>query len=136
MQIVRLDHINIRTAHMKALIRFYEDILGLIKGDRPPFQVPGCWLYHGDIAVVHLVEMTEQPQVNELRMEHFALRAEGLADFLAHLRASDMPYTVDVVPGLEVRQVNIFDPDGNHIEVQFARSEQADLAPFDGRAAA
>ncbi len=69
-------------------------------------------------------------------MEHFALRAEGLAEFLAHLRACNVAYSVSIVPGTENRQVNIFDPDGNHIEVQFAGSEQADLAPFDGGATA
>jgi hypothetical protein len=38
------------------------------------------------------------------------------------------------VPGLDIRQVNIYDPDGNHIEVQFGPDEQADMASFAGRA--
>jgi hypothetical protein len=38
-----------------------------------------------------------------------------------------------VVPGLNIRQVNIYDPDGNHIEVQFGPEEEADMAPFEGR---
>jgi hypothetical protein len=38
------------------------------------------------------------------------------------------------VPGLNIRQVNIYDPDGNHIEVQFGPDEQAEMASFEGRA--
>ena len=38
------------------------------------------------------------------------------------------------MPGLDIRQVNIYDPDGNHIEVQFGLDEQADMASFEGRA--
>jgi hypothetical protein len=34
------------------------------------------------------------------------------------------------VPDVEIRQVNVFDPDGNHIEIQFAPEEEADLESF------
>ncbi len=44
MHIVRLDHVNIRTANIEPLTRFYEDVLGLEIGERPAFQVPGRWL--------------------------------------------------------------------------------------------
>ncbi len=37
-----------------------------------------------------------------------------------------------IIPGLGNKQVNIFDPDGNHVEIQFAAEEEADLSPFDG----
>lgn len=133
MAIVRLDHVNIITANLDALRRFYEDVLGLRTGDRPPFGVGGAWLYCGEIAIVHLVHVERQPNAGEPRLEHFAFFADGLADFLGHLRGHNVAYYVAVVPGLGVRQVNIFDPDGNHIEVQFAAEETADIAPFAGK---
>ena len=135
MAVVRLDHVNIITANLDTLQGFYEDVLGLRTGDRPSFGVDGAWLYCGEIAIVHLVQAERQPSAGEPRLEHFALFADGLADFLGHLRDHNVAYDVAVVPGLGIRQVNIFDPDGNHIEVQFAADETADITAFTGKIA-
>ena len=40
-----LDHFNIRTRKLADTVRFYEDVLGLEKGDRPNFAFPGAWMY-------------------------------------------------------------------------------------------
>ena len=82
--------------------------------------------------MVHLVEVDEQPETSQPSLEHFAFAAEGLDAFLAGLRAKGVAYEVRVVPGWETRQVNIHDPDGNHIHVDFAAHEEADLSPFAG----
>src|SRR5690242_17690871 len=37
-----LDHVNIRTANLEAVSKFYSEILGLRKGPRPPFGFPGA----------------------------------------------------------------------------------------------
>jgi catechol 2,3-dioxygenase-like lactoylglutathione lyase family enzyme len=126
----RLDHVNIRTANLAALRRFYADVLGLRDGERPPFTFAGAWLYCGERAAVHLVEVGRAPQGREPRIEHFAFGAAGLADFLARLRRAKTAYRIALVPGSGNRQVNVLDPDGNHVEVQFAASEDADLSDF------
>ncbi len=125
MALVRLDHVNIRTAGLAAMSRFYEDVLGLASGERPPFGFGGAWHYCGARAAVHLVEVARAPAGREPRIEHFAFRAEGLAAFLDNLRRRDVPYRRAVVPGSGVRQVNVEDPDGNHIEIQFAAEDDA-----------
>jgi catechol 2,3-dioxygenase-like lactoylglutathione lyase family enzyme len=109
MGIAWLDHVNIRTANLAAMSRFYEEILGMRKGPRPNFRFGGA------------------------RLEHFAFRSFGFAPFLDRLRDAGISYSISVVPGLNIRQVNIYDPDGNHIEVQFGPEEEADMAPFEGR---
>ncbi|HEX7562695.1 MAG TPA: VOC family protein, partial [Bradyrhizobium sp.] len=38
-----LDHFNIRTRKLADTVQFYQDILGLTKGDRPNFAFPGAW---------------------------------------------------------------------------------------------
>ncbi len=134
MGIAWLDHVNIRTANLAAMSRFYEEILGLPSGPRPPFRFPGAWHYVGDRAAVHLVTVPQQPESGSPKLEHFALRGLGLATFLAKLRRANLPYTIATVPGLGLRQVNIFDPDGNHIEVQFGPEEEGDLSAFRGAA--
>ena len=50
--------------------------------------------------------------------------------FLSNLRDMKVPYNISIIPEVEIRQVNIHDPDGNHIEIQFAPSEEGDISNF------
>lgn len=126
MALIRLDHVNIRTENLAAMTDFYEEVLGLTSGERPAFGFPGAWLYCGDVAVVHLIEVTEaSTPAGSLQLEHFAFAAKGLADFLTLLRRRGENYRVGVVPGLGIVQVNIHDPDGNHIHIDFDPAEAA-----------
>lgn len=130
MTVKALDHINIRTARLGEMVAFYSEVLGMRPGVRPPFTFNGAWLYCGERAAVHLVEVSHAPQAGEPRIGHFAFQAAGLADFLDRLRGKDIAYRVSVVPDLELRQVFLHDPDGNQVEVTFAAEETADLANF------
>ena len=130
MTIIDLDHVNLRTRQLAAMSTFYQNILGLRLGERPPFKVDGAWLYCGTRAAVHLVEVEDQPAGVEPKIEHFAFRAEGLATFLDTLQSAKIAYRVSIVPAMEIRQVNIYDPDGNHIEVAFGPEDEADLSDF------
>ncbi|HCP00814.1 MAG TPA: hypothetical protein DIT35_04925 [Rhodospirillaceae bacterium] len=132
-----LDHVNIRTAQLDAMSDFYEGVLGLKRGKRPDFPFGGAWHYCGSNAVVHLVEMAKKIKPGEAQVEHFALRAGGsMKLFQRKLRKHDAPY--EMVPLLEMNmvQVNVFDPDGNKIEVQFAATGNDDMEPFPGNSAA
>jgi hypothetical protein len=77
--------------------------------------------------VVHLVEVRRTPGANDVRLEHFAFMAKDLAGFLKKLKAENIPYEIAIVPMSGNTQVNIYDPDGNHIEVQFDASDKAEL---------
>jgi len=132
-----LDHVNIRTAQLDAMSEFYEDVLGLKRGKRPNFPFGGAWHYCGSNAIVHLVETTKKIKPGEAQVEHFALRAGGsIKAFQRKMRNHDAPY--EVVPLLEINmmQVNVFDPDGNKIEVQFTATDKDDMEPFPGKSAA
>ncbi len=128
MGLVWLDHVNIRTANLEAMVGFYRDVLGLEQGARPPFSFGGAWLYCGDKAAVHLVQTSAGAAATvkvtavagEPKIEHFAFRAEGLEQFVERLKAHDVEYRLTVVPKIGLRQVHVDDPDGNHIEVSFA----------------
>jgi catechol 2,3-dioxygenase-like lactoylglutathione lyase family enzyme len=122
MPLVWLDHVNIRTANLETMTRFYAGVLGLTLGPRPPFSFEGAWLYCGDKAAVHLVSKRNMSTA-ESSIDHFAFRATGLAEFVNRLKANDVPYRITVVPKLELRQVRISDPDGNRIEVAFPAEE-------------
>jgi catechol 2,3-dioxygenase-like lactoylglutathione lyase family enzyme len=132
MALKALDHVTIRTARLSELTSFYTKALGLRPGTRPAFRFPGAWLYCEGRAAVHLIEVPQPPDEPDPRIEHFAFRAQGLADFLAHLRELDVAYETAIVPDLEIRQVHIRDPDGNHVEIAFAAEEQAELGDYPG----
>jgi len=129
MPLRRLDHVNIRTAQLGRLIEWYRDVLGLEPGPRPDFPFGGAWLYCDGYPVVHLVETRSRHQGLDPTLEHFAFSAEGLDQFLEHLRAHSVAYRCGTAPGeaFGIKQVNIWDPDGNHIHVDFARTETSAL---------
>jgi len=123
MAIAALDHINIRTANLAAVSAFYEDVLGLRKGPRPPFDFGGAWHYCGDTAVIHLVDVEAQDQPEDPPLDHFAFRAADLAGFLERLKTLGVSYETRIIPRTGGAQINVHDPDGNKIEVQFAPHE-------------
>jgi catechol 2,3-dioxygenase-like lactoylglutathione lyase family enzyme len=119
-----LDHVNIRTANLEALVRFYEDVVGLKQGARPPLGFPGAWMYAGERAVIHLVGVERQPQPQgALRLEHFAFTAQGLPELLQRLTNQGISYQRSRQAGTGSVVVNLLDPDGNRLHLDFAASE-------------
>ncbi|MCP4820689.1 MAG: glyoxalase [Shimia sp.] len=115
-----LDHANIRTTNLAVMIAFYEDVLNMTNGPRADFDFPGAWLYLGDTAVVHLVSVQGNPQTKgDLALEHAAFRATDLKAFIAKLTEHNVEYYFGFPPGFPIVQVNLQDPDGNHLHVDF-----------------
>ncbi|MDE1156169.1 MAG: hypothetical protein PW735_10625 [Acidobacteriaceae bacterium] len=50
----RLDHVNIHTRDAPAMLGFLKTMLGAEEGFRPPFDVPGHWLYLDGHPAIHL----------------------------------------------------------------------------------
>lgn len=119
-----LDHVNIRTANLAGLVRFYEEALGLEQGARPPLGFPGAWMYAGGRPVIHLVGVELAPEpVGALRLEHFAFSADDLPSFLARLERACVPCKQSRQAGTGNVVVNLQDPDGNRLHVDFPASE-------------
>lgn len=129
MTIQALDHVNLRTADIAGLEAFYVNVLGLSVGPRPNFSFGGVWLYAGRQAVVHLVQATETPRPEgPLRLEHFAFAAHGLRAFLVRLSDHGVPYRLARIEDFGILQVNVHDPDGNHVHLDFPLAEGDELA--------
>lgn len=127
--IQRLDHVNLRTAGLDAMVAWYRRILGLEPGPRPGFSFPGAWLYAGERPLIHLVGTEAAPAADpaDLRIEHFALAARDLPAFLARLEAEGEGYRLRRIPDFGIVQVNVWDPDGNHIHIDFDAAEAEGL---------
>lgn len=131
LELKSLDHVNVRTARLDAMVEWYGRILGMATGPRPDFSFPGAWLYAGGNPVIHLVGVAEAPAADagELRIEHFALSGTGLRPLLARLEAAGERAETRRLPSFPIVQVNVWDPDGNHIHLDFdaAEAEGMDL---------
>lgn len=125
MGLLHLDHASICTPHLGQLIEFYTDVVGLVSGPRPNFSFNGAWMYCRDQPCVHLIEQLhlEGRKKDDLQLAHFAFRAENLKEFLERLRRLDISYRVGIVEDFSICQINVFDPDGNHVHVDFPASE-------------
>lgn len=121
----RLDHVNVRTANLERMVAWYGAVLGMEPGPRPDFGFPGAWLYADGQPVVHLVgvDRPRNADPDELRLEHFALSAEGLPAMLDRLKSAGETYRLNRIEDFGIIQVNLWDPDGNHIHVDFAAAE-------------
>ena len=122
MPIRRLDHVNLRTTRLPEMIAWYRDVLGLVEGPRPDFGFPGAWMYAGDHPIVHLVAVGEEGMGSDgaLKLEHFALAADDLDAFRATIREAGIAGREVLIEDFGLRQINVWDPDGNHIHVDFA----------------
>lgn len=126
MQIGKLDHVNLRTTQLETMIDWYSNILGMHSGDRPNFPFPGAWMYAGESAAVHLIGIDGAPGSGsevDLKLEHFAFSATGGAKLEENLRAIGVQYQRIDLPEINIYQINLWDPDGNHIHVDFPVNE-------------
>ncbi len=126
MQIKKLDHVNVRTTQLDQMVDWYTTVLGMQSGNRPDFPFPGAWMYAGDSPVVHLVGINGEPAVGaeaKLKLEHFALSATGCKRFIEQLEAAGERYKRGELKDFNIVQINVWDPDGNHIHIDFPADE-------------
>lgn len=123
MKINGFSHVNLRTARLAEMVDWYGDILDMHPGDRPDFKFGGAWLYATGLPFIHLVEVPRSPSGDDPKLEHFAFDATGMTDFLGKLTQRGIAHSIDPVPGFPIVQVNLRDPDGNHIHIDFDRAE-------------
>lgn len=117
--IEKLDHVNIRTNQLQAMVEFYERVLELTKGPRPDFAFDGAWLYCDGEALIHLVEVNGPLQNEQVQLEHFAFKAVDFDKSRANLVQQKILHQISPVPGYELTQIHLTDVDGNHIELNF-----------------
>lgn len=122
-----LDHFNIRTRDLASTVRFYEDVLGLEKGPRPNFAFPGAWMYSEGKAVVHLVDIaaTTEPQKPDSGVvHHVAFASHGFDGMKQRLKSKGMPFEARQVPGGDLWQIFVNDPNGVMIELNYEAAKE------------
>ena len=126
MIIKKLDHVNVRTAQLENMTQWYVEVLGLSSGYRPHFPFPGAWLYADKTVVIHLVGVNDLAGAGSeqaLKLEHFAFSASGAATLEKTLNDRAESFRRSEQKEINLVQYNIWDPDGNHIHVDFPADE-------------
>lgn len=133
--IQRLDHITVRTRKPSETVRFFTEVIGLTEGWRPGFNFPGHWLYNGDIAVLHIVTVTDDESalrgylggrdasLGTGAVDHIAFRCHGLDAVQQRLIDLGQPFRERVVPDLGQHQLFVLDPNGINVELVFPHAE-------------
>jgi catechol 2,3-dioxygenase-like lactoylglutathione lyase family enzyme len=137
MSVGTLDHFNIRTRDLAATVHFYETVMGLEKGPRPDFAFPGAWMYSEGKAVVHIVDISktdEQQKPDSGVVHHVAFASHGFDGMKQRLSSKKMPFDARQVPGGELWQIFVNDPNGVMIELNYeAAKEKGTSAPSERR---
>jgi catechol 2,3-dioxygenase-like lactoylglutathione lyase family enzyme len=117
MALSQLDHVTILCSDLGRSRAFYSAALGLVDGDRPPFDFPGAWLWLDGRAVVHLVGGRNRGTTGTGSFDHFAFAASDLEGTRRRLAESGIPFREAAVPGRPLHQIFLIDPDGVTIEL-------------------
>jgi catechol 2,3-dioxygenase-like lactoylglutathione lyase family enzyme len=143
MPLHHLEHFLIQTADMAATRDWYVSVLGLREGEHPDFKFPVCWMYIGDTDVIHITEGGKDVSGNRKRylgqqsdavegtgvIDHVAFRCSGLEKMMEHLRSAKVPFSTRQVDDQGLFQLFLIDPNGIKVELNFANSEAAGIAP-------
>ncbi len=129
MTVLALEHVTIRCAQRQETRDFYVELMGLIEGPRPEFPFRGHWLYLGGVPVVHLVEAADKGSAwggepgavgsDTGPFDHVAFQGGDFEAMRARLQAAGVTFRERIVPGGELKQLFVPDPEGVLVEINF-----------------
>ena len=116
---MKINHVLVRTSDLDLMNGFLVDVIGLEKGERPPFPFEGSWLYSEDKAVVHVI-LDRRAGKADGAVDHIALEGADYYRLIAALTKHDINYAERTVPESGEHQVFVFGPDGLKVEMLFS----------------
>jgi catechol 2,3-dioxygenase-like lactoylglutathione lyase family enzyme len=127
-----LNHYTIKVRDLEQTKNFYQEVVGLKVGERPPLPFPGYWLYCGGVPTVHLIgDRPEDAAIADAvsdpaptgRLDHIAFACDGLKDMKAILASRGIKFDERVLPRFNMTQLFYLDPDGIAVECNFDAKE-------------
>jgi len=117
MPVQRMDHFTVVTDRLAQTLAFYARF-GFREGPRPPFPIPGAWLYVDERPVLHIVEVAQMPEPRRGALDHMAYRAQGLLATTNVLDEHGISHRIIRTPA-PFRMWQLFFEDPNGVEVEF-----------------
>jgi catechol 2,3-dioxygenase-like lactoylglutathione lyase family enzyme len=122
MSVGKLDHYNVSTRKLKETVQFYETVLGLNNGARPPFNFPGAWLYSEGHPVLHINDISgtdREQRPDSGVIDHVAFGSRGFEEMKKHLAGKGIQHRVNQVPNSTRCQIFLRDPNNVEIELNY-----------------
>jgi catechol 2,3-dioxygenase-like lactoylglutathione lyase family enzyme len=129
MALTNLEHLLVLTDDIDATKEFYCGVLGLEKGERPPLEFPGYWLYLGGVPCVHVAEReaysdhvqtlglgASAPAQGTGAVDHIAFNGSDYEEIASRLERNGVEAIENTIPGI-LRQLFLRDPNGVRIEI-------------------
>lgn len=126
------NHVALGVDDVDAIRRFYTKVLGFEEIPRPDLGFDGAWLY-GMGFMIHVIQKdhnvpvkyrdwkdqySEKPEAWYIRRDHhLAFEVEDFDETEHVLRQHGVEYSRHVLPDANVRQLFLYDPEGNGIEI-------------------
>lgn len=140
MRLVDINHVAIRTLDLDKTNKFYTEVLGMTLAKRPPFDFPGSWLSIGQTMIHVLAGDGAYDLEGKFRpiggtVDHISITAEGFDGFAKRFDEHGLEWREFAVPGADIAQLFVRDPNGILIELNFTASREgrAGKAPDAGR---
>jgi len=117
----KLDHINIHVVDGPRMVRFFADVIGAEEGFRPPFDLPGHWIYVDGAPAIHLSIVNRTEDFPQGMINHIAFGVYDYESIKVRLEASGYPWRLAGIPDTEIGQFFVTGPEGLYLEVQYRR---------------
>ncbi len=129
MRLVDINHVAIRTLDLDKTNRFYTEVLGMTLAERPPFDFPGSWLAIGQTMIHVLAGKAAYDSEGRFRplggcVDHISISAEGFDGYARRFGEHGLDWREFKVPGADIVQIFVRDPNGVLIELNFTASRE------------
>ena len=125
---MRLDHLLVLTDDIDATSSFWCAAFGFTTGARPDLPFPGYWLYADGPACVHVADRgayaahastmgLSVPGGAGGPIDHVAFMEADYDAAVARLDALGVAYVPNFIPGPDIRQLFVSDPNGVRVEI-------------------
>jgi catechol 2,3-dioxygenase-like lactoylglutathione lyase family enzyme len=124
-----IEHFLVLTDDIDGTRDFYERVLGLVPGERPPLPFPGHWLYLSDVPAVHVADRvayvahahgagtgSSAAADSTGAVDHIAFSATGYDELKERLAENGVDAAENEIPGV-MRQLFLVDPNGVRLEL-------------------
>jgi len=123
-----LLHLAIKTGNLEETRSFWVDVIGLNEVNRPNFGFPGAWLacpQPGGQAIIHVyaggpaLGANNAAPIGTAAIDHISLACKGYHAYRHRFRALGVDWREYLVPGTDLWQLFVYDPNGVQLELTF-----------------
>lgn len=129
MRVTDINHVAIKTLDLDRTNWFYTEVLGMSFAPRPPLGFPGSWLKMGETMIhVFAGEGAFDAKGNfspgGAAVDHISINAEDFDGFAALFDRHGLDWRENDIPGANIWQLFVKDPNDILIELNFNKSAE------------